>query len=271
MNHIDAHIHLYPETLMNAIYRYFEKLGWHLPLRPGVDDTIAHLRANNAEKAFLLLYSHKTGMSKDLNHWAHQLCLRHKELVPFGCFFPDDEKPKELVRNCLVDFGFAGFKLHFNVQPYRPDDRRYFPVYRGIMEYGGGIVMHVGTFPNSGDHLGAERLLAALQKFPKLKVMVAHMGFFQTEDFWRIMDRYPGVYLDTAFLLGNPDFFHADSVIAATLERFPDRVVYGSDFPLICHHLGDGLDHIAKLPWDQTLKRKLMYENANRFLAHIPE
>jgi predicted TIM-barrel fold metal-dependent hydrolase len=77
------------------------------------------------------------------------------------------------------------------------------------MEYGGGIVMHVGTFPFAGEHLGAERLLAVLKQFPKLKIMVAHMGFFETEEFWRIMDRYPGVCLDTAFLLGNPAFVHA--------------------------------------------------------------
>jgi predicted TIM-barrel fold metal-dependent hydrolase len=266
MKHIDAHIHLYPEKLMNAIYKYFDRLGWKLPLQPGIPDAMAYLDALGVEKAFLLLYAHKANMSQELNLWAHDLCQQYPQLIPFGCFFPDDREPEELVRTCLKDWGFAGFKLHFNVQQYRPDDSRYNPVYRGVLEYGGGLVMHIGTFPNSGEHLGAERLLAVLKKFPALKVMVAHLGFFQTEDFWRIMDRYPGVYLDTAFILGNPQFHENISLVAETLQRFPERVVYGSDFPLICHRLEDGLSYIKKLPWEEEQKQKLLYDNALSFL-----
>lgn len=267
MKHIDAHIHLYPEKLMNAIYRYFDRLGWDLPVRPGVHDAMAHLREVEAEKAFLLLYSHKANMSRDLNRWAYELCLQYPRLVPFGCFYPDDSEPQANVRSCLKDWGFAGFKLHFNVQHYRPDDPRYDPVYRGVLDYGGGIVMHIGTFPNPGEHLGAERLLAVLKKFPELKVIVAHLGFYQTEEFWRMMERYPGVYLDTAFILGNPQFHNNTSIVTETLQRFPDRVIYGSDFPLICHRLEGGLDYIRQLPWDEGVKQKLLYDNALSFLT----
>lgn len=270
MKHIDSHVHLYPEKLMNAIYRYFERLDWRLPFRGGVEEALSHMKGNGVEKAFLLLYSHKAGMSLELNRWAHELCEQHPLLIPFGCYFPDDEEPDALVRACLRDWGFAGFKLHFNVQKYYPDDPRYFPVYRGVLEYGGGIITHIGTFPNPGEHLGPERLLSVLKKFPKLKVAVAHLGFYQTEEFWHIMDRYPGVFMDTAFILGNPQFCKSDRVVYETLRRFPDRVLYGSDFPLICHHLGDGLDYVGQLLWEKELKQKLMYDNANHFLRQKP-
>jgi len=168
---------------------------------------------------------------------------------------------------CLVDWSFAGFKLHFNVQKYHPDDPRFYPVYRGCVEQNRGVVMHIGTFPNPGKHLGAERLHAVLRQFPALKVSVAHLGLFQADDFWRIMDRYPSVYMDTAFILGNPLFPEGADQTAATLKRFPERVLYGSDFPLICHRLEDGLQEIAQMPWDTKTRQKLMLENAEKFLS----
>jgi uncharacterized protein len=270
MKHIDAHIHMYPEKLMNAIYLYFAKLGWQLPFNLGVEDALKHLQEHNVEKAFLLLYAHKKGMSMQLNQWAHALCLKHPHLIPFGCYFPEDDERETIIRNCLLDWNFAGFKLHFNVQKYRADDPLYFPVYQGAVEYGKGVIMHIGTFPNAGEHLGASRLAAVMEKYPQLKVMVAHMGFYQTDEFWRIMDSYPGVYLDTAFILGNPSFYDADKIILETMERFPDRVLYGSDFPLICHSLQDGLSYIDALPWDNKLKENLLYNNAVRFLKPGP-
>lgn len=266
MKHIDAHIHLYPKKLMDAIYRYFAHLGWHLPLTPDVDGALNHLRQNNMEKGFLLLYAHKTDMSFKLNEWAYELCWNQPQLIPFGSFFPDDSYPEALVKTCLRNWDFAGFKLHFNVQPYHPDDPRYYPVYRGSLEYGKRLVMHIGTFPNKGKHAGVEQLAGALKRFPKLKIMVAHMGLYQTDEFWRLMDKYPGVYLDTAFVLGNPDFSGSDNIITETLKRFPKRVIYGSDFPLICHRLSDGLNYIDSLPWDQQTKENLLYNNAIQFL-----
>ena len=269
MKHIDSHIHLYPEKLMNAIYGYFQRLGWNLPFCSGVEETLLHLEQHDVEKAFLLLYAHKAGMSWDLNQWAYQLCQQKPHLYPFGCFYPEDHNPEVLVKKCLKDWDFAGFKLHFNVQRSDPDDPRYLPVYRGALEYGKGIVMHVGTFPNtdSCSHSQAKRLQSVLQRFPTLNVIVAHMGCYQTEYFWRIMDRYPGVYLDTSFILGNPQFPDGHQLVFQSLKRFPHRILYGSDFPLICHHLQGGLDYISQLPWTDQQKRDLLRENALRFLA----
>ncbi|MBS4031083.1 MAG: amidohydrolase [Clostridiales bacterium] len=266
MKHIDAHIHLYPETLMNAIFSYFERRGWCLPFRSGTEEALVYLKERNVEKAFLLLYAHKAGMSWELNQWARDLCLQNPFLLPFGCFFPEDEEPEILVKTCLKDWNFAGFKLHFNVQVYRPDDSRFFPVYEGAINYGKAVVMHIGTFPTAGAHLGAERLLAVMKKYPELKVLVAHLGLYEVEDFWWIMDRYPGVYMDTAFLLGNPRFPQAGQQVLATMERFPDRVLYGSDFPLICHRLEDGFDEIETLFGNHIFKQKLLSQNAEAFL-----
>lgn len=266
MKHIDAHIHLYPEKLMNAIFSYFERRDWILPFRSGTDEAVLYLKERSVEKAFLLLYAHKAGMSWELNEWARDLCRQHPFLLPFGCFFPEDEAPENLVKTCLKDWDFAGFKLHFNVQPFQPDDPRYFPVYHGALQYGKAVVMHIGTFPTAGENLGAERLRAVMRKFPQLKVLVAHLGLYEIEDFWRIMDRYPSVYMDTAFLLGNPRFPQAGQQVLATMERFPDRVLYGSDFPLICHRLEDGFNEIETLFGNNNLKQKLLLTNAEGFL-----
>jgi uncharacterized protein len=267
MKHIDAHIHLYPKQLMKAIYSYFDKRSpWFFPYREDVGESLAYLRESGMEKGFLLLYAHKANMSYELNNWAAELCRQNTDLVPFACFHPDDSNPGELVRTCLDDWGFAGFKLHFNVQRFRPDDPRFAPVYSSVQERGKAMVMHISGFPAISEYLGATRLREVLLEFPKLRVLVAHLGLHDIEDFWRIMDQYESVYLDTAFILGSPMFPNADKMVADTMKRFPDRVLYGSDFPLICHNLREGLTYIESLPWDEDLKKKLLFENACNFL-----
>lgn len=267
MRHVDAHVHVYPDALMQAIYRYFLKLGWQLPVMPDASQVLSHLKKVNAEKAFLLLYSHKPGMSFQLNRWVYELCRENPDLYPFGCYFPGDDKNEEMVRTCLQEWNFSGMKVQFHVQNSHPDDPGYEPLYRVAAELGKGIFMHVGKFPFAADNTGADRLGSVMKKFPELKVVVAHLGFYQTEDYWFLMDRYPDIYLDTSFILGNPAFTGAESLVHETLKRFPDRVLYGSDFPLLLYRLEDGLHHIASLPWDEKLKEKLMYENALRFLT----
>ncbi|MCW3491162.1 amidohydrolase family protein [Dethiobacter alkaliphilus] len=268
MKHIDTHIHMYPEKLMKAIYGYFQRLGWEFPCCGNVEETLLHLQENEVEKAFLLLYAHKPGMALEINRWAYELCRKNPHIYPFGCFFPDDDNPEANVRKCLRDWGFSGMKLHFSVQPAEPDDPRYFPVYRQALEYGRGVIMHIGSFPDqSGNQPGTYHLQKVLKRFPGLKVIVAHMGCYRTEDFWRLMDRNPGVYLDTSFILGNPQFPDGHTLVADSLARFPHRILYGSDFPLIRHRLSDGLDYITLLPWDEKTKNNLLRENALRFLT----
>ncbi len=266
MEHIDAHIHLYPEKLMSAIFSYFDRINWHFPYRKDIPEALQYLKKNGLQKGFLLLYAHRAGMAHELNRWAAGLCRENAELVPFACFHPEDPEPEALVRTCLEDWNFAGFKLHFNVQRYFPEDPRFFPVYRGVEERGKAMVMHISSFPSKSDYLGADRLQAVLHHFPRLKIQVAHLGLPDNQDFWRLMDKYPGIYLDTAFILGNPLFADSGQLVAATEERFPGRVLYGSDFPLICHDLKEVLDQISSLPWDHSFKRKILYENALNFL-----
>lgn len=266
MEHIDTHIHLYPEKLMRAIFGYFDRIKVHFPFREDIPETLRYLKESGMKKGFLLLYVHKAGMAPELNCWAAGLCSQVPELVPFACFHPEDEDPETLVRTCLDDWNFAGFKLHFNVQKFYPEDPRFFPVYQGVQERRKAMVMHISSFPAQSDHLGADRLQAVLRLFPDLKVQVAHLGLPDNEDFWRLMDRYPGLCMDTSFILGNPMFPDSGRLAAATEMRFPGRVLYGSDFPLICHDLRQGLDYIAGLPWEEQLKRKILYENALEFL-----
>lgn len=167
---------------------------------------------------------------------------------------------------CLDDWNFSGFKLHFSVQLFSPDDPRFTPVYKAVQERQRAVIMHISSFPWESRHLGANCLHRILQAFPRLKVLVAHLGSIDTDNFWRLMDKYPSIYLDTAFLLGNPMYPNAYKIVAATLQRFPDRVLYGSDFPFICHDINDGLNYIYNLPWDEKIKKKLLYLNAEEFL-----
>lgn len=94
MKYIDAHLHILPERLMAAIFDYFDmRKEWYFPYRANVPEYLTHLRTSGMKKGFVLLYAHKRGMASNLNQWAYRLCFHNSDLVPFGCFHPDDENP----------------------------------------------------------------------------------------------------------------------------------------------------------------------------------
>ena len=79
----DAHIHLFPERLFQAIWSWFARAGWVVPnAGQSLDFYLRSLRKIGVRKGFLLPYCHKPGMAMDLNRWVRALCADHPSLRP---------------------------------------------------------------------------------------------------------------------------------------------------------------------------------------------
>ncbi len=90
------------------------------------------------------------------------------------------------------------------------------------------IPVAVHSYPNGADDACAAAKVAALAgKFPKLKIIAAHMGAFQWET---LLDT--DVYVDFSAVL--PDYVRKLGVRTTNniLRRFgPDRLIFGTDYP----------------------------------------
>ena len=267
---VDVHVHLHPDGLARAIERWFAQRGWpagHSFEPPAVADT---LRARGVHRFCFFSYAHKPGMSRALNRWLSAEAARLPEAVALGTLHPDDPDLDEVAREATGDLGLRGFKFHHSVQRFHVDDERLYPIYERAEAEGHVFVLHVGTMPYRDPFTGVERFARLMARFPRLRVCVAHMGAFQSAEFLALLPRYPELYVDTTMAMTA----HAtpytgadpDAVSDADLVRHQDRVLFGSDFPLIPYDY----DEERRWAWERTLddavRRKIFHDNALRFL-----
>ncbi len=262
----DGHVHFFPEKLYYAVHDWFSRLGWRIPYRWPPQQKKQYLLDAGIKKAFLLAYAHKPDMSLEVNRWIRDFVAPDDFFFPFGCVHPGDTDLKKVLRVSLQDYGFFGFKLHLLVTGFRANDERLFPIYEAVLEWQKAVVIHATTYPMPRDNLNVKYIERLLYRYPDLQVMVPHMGFYETEIYAELLQEYPGLYLDTAFLLENPKFAVPMDTVKEMILRFPDRIVYGSDFPVLEVPPLESLESIFRFNLDPAVERKVLWENAHAFL-----
>jgi tRNA nucleotidyltransferase/poly(A) polymerase len=106
----------------------------------------------------------------------------------------------------------------------------------------------VGSAPWPNEYDGFPRFERVMDMFRTLKVVVAHMGSFETRQFMHLMERCPNLYLDTtmAFAPIHHEYRKIEtrlnriSVTNDDLVRWQDRIVFGSDFPILPYPVRGG-------------------------------
>jgi uncharacterized protein len=268
---VDAHVHLHPEALARAIERWFAAHGWvnaH-PFEPAaVADT---LRARGVRRFCFFSYAHKPGMSRELNRWLSAQAARLPDAVALGTLHPDDPDLDAVAAEATGELGLRGFKFHHSVQRFHVDDERLFGVYERAEAAGHVFVLHVGTMPYRDSFTGVARFARLMARFPRLRVCVAHMGAFQSAEFLALLARYPHLHVDTTMAmspLATP-YVGADpaAVSNADLVAYQDRILFGSDFPLIPYDYDDERRWAWERGLDATVRRKIFHDNALRFFS----
>jgi len=266
----DAHVHLFPEQLFKAIWRWFDDVGWRIPYAGWeLDRYVAALRGMGVERAFLLTYAHKPDMSLELNRWVRDVCQRYDCFVPFACIHPRDNNLQRVIATVLDDWGFAGFKLQLAVQQYAADDPAWEPVYQAAAERQKPLIIHAGTAPYSQTDplLGLDHLEKVMEKRPELKVVIPHLGFYEFDKALSMLARYPNIYLDTSWTLGAGQNDLPAEILVEYMERYPHRFLYGSDFPIIEYQLESGLEALLGLGLTAGTLCRVVHDNARDLAA----
>jgi predicted TIM-barrel fold metal-dependent hydrolase len=268
---IDVHVHLHPPGLAAAIERHFAREGW-AAVHPFAPDTVAATLADRGVERFCFFsYAHKPGMAPALNRWIAETAARLPGAIGFGTLHADDPDLDAVARAATGELGLRGFKFHHSVQRFHVDDERLFDVYARAEAAGHILVLHVGTMPYRDPFTGVARFRRLLARFPRLTAIVAHMGAFESEAFLALLDAHPNLYVDTTMALAPAAgrYVGADpSAIAdAALIRYQDRILFGSDFPLLPYDY----DEERRWAWERDLpddvRRKIFHDNAARLLA----
>lgn len=264
---IDFHVHLFPDRLSEAIWkRFVSDYGWPVLHRLYYRDCLAYLGEHGVAPVVYSNYAHRRGVARELNDWNLKVLDEFPGLYCFAACHPDDEDMLYMAEKLLEHPRILGFKLQLLVQRFYPHDPRMNPLYELVMERNKRLLFHVGTGPVGNDFVGAVHFQKVLERYPGLPAIVAHMGALEYEAFGGLLEAYPNLYMDTSFsfLPGLGVMFNLDSDF---LERYQDRILYGSDFPNIIFPREDEINQLLSMGLSPAFYRKVFRENGLHLIS----
>jgi len=266
---IDIHTHLHPPRLFAAIRRWFAaNSSWDIAAQPQEPREVAAvLRSAGVERFVFCSYAHRPGMARELNAWLVQTARALGGYgVPLATIHPDDPTALEDLRAALEE-GCAGLKLHEDVQQVACDDPRLDPVYAELAARNRFLLVHVGPIPWKYEKReGLARVEHVLTRHPDLNVVVAHFGVPDTLDYFELMSKHNGLNLDTTMVFAPSSPMYTNTNAVDAIERHPDRVLYGTDFPNIPHDYQAELRGLESLGLRASTLRAVLHDNAERLL-----
>ena len=206
-------------------------------------------------------------MARELNAWLVETARTLGGYgVPLATIHPDDPTCRDDLRAAL-DAGCAGLKLHEDVQHIACDDGRLDPIYDELASRNRFLLVHVGPIPwVYKKREGLARVEHVLERHPNLAVVVAHFGVPDTTDYFELMSTHRNLYLDTTMIFAPSSPMRARDSATDAIERHPDRVLYGTDFPNIPHDYQAEKRGLESLGLRSSTLHAVLHDNAERLL-----
>jgi uncharacterized protein len=265
----DVHVHFLPPNIQRAVYAVFDaagpKIGREWPIRYRQDhaERVDILRAMGVRHFPTLPYAHKPGVAEYLNDWAAGFKRDVPESLWSATFYPEESAPAYVADG--VAAGVEVFKVHLQVGEFHVDDPLLDGVWGVLEDAGTPIVLHAGSGPVGNEFTGPASTERLLRRFPRLALVVAHMGAPECAEFLALAERYDEVRLDTTMVF--TDFFPAYP--PELVPRLRDlglagKVLLGSDFPTIPYPYAHQLEGLARLELGDEWMRDVCWHNGAR-------
>jgi uncharacterized protein len=270
---VDVHTHFMPERMLAKVWAYFDGVGevtgtaWPIAYRTDEEDRLGRLRGFGVRTFTSMVYPHKPEMAAWLNAWAADFAARTPDCLRTATFFPEPGAGKYVTE--AIESGTRIFKAHLQVGGYDPNDSELVPVWGALEDSAVPVVVHCGSGPYPGSFTGPGPISGVLARFPRLRLIVAHMGLPEYADFLDLAGRYDDVHLDTtmAFTDFTEQIAPFPGSLQGRLRDLADRILLGTDFPNIPYPYPHQLECLARLDLGDDWLRAVCYENAVRLFS----
>lgn len=270
----DVHVHFMPPRVQRAVWEVFDSAGpkigrpWPIRYRLPDEDRVKLLRAMGVRRFSALSYAHKPGIAEFLNGWARDFAARVPESLWSATLYPEESAPGYVGE--LIADGVEIFKVHVQVGDFHLHDPLLDPVWGLLEDAGTPVVIHVGSGPVANAFTGPEPLRRVLARYPRLRVIVAHMGAPEYVEFLELAERYPEVRLDTTMVFTE---FFSEASAAYPAELLPrlhdlgDRVLLGTDFPTIPYPYLHQLEALERIDLGEQWLRSVCWDNGAKLFG----
>lgn len=268
---IDAHIHIIPDVVHKA--------------NPDADDVWVYadlhkycqmMDALGIEQAVIMPLNDPWLMSMEFTiNAVHKNLYEMKQQYPgkFYAFADIDIRNSptesvEAIRRAIEEYGLDGIKLHPNNTGIAVDQDYNHTIFEFAQKRNIPIVIH--SYPNfEDDFCAAKRIVKIMEQYPKLTVIVSHMGAFQWEQILPTR-----AYVDFSAIL--PDYVRTYGIDKTNeiFRRFgADRLIFASDYPDNRFLQPDEIytfyfDILNQMDFSQEEAEMIAYGNIKKILTH---
>ncbi|MGY1751515.1 amidohydrolase family protein [Blastococcus sp. SYSU D01042] len=272
---VDVHVHFLPERVQAKVWEYFGRARdhygtatWPITYRLPVEERLEVLDRLGVRAFPTLPYPHKPGMAAWLNEWSAGFAEGRPQVLQSATFYPEPEAAGYVVE--ALDRGARLFKVHVQVGAFDPRDRLLDDVWARLERTGTPVVIHCGSGPLAGEHTGPEPMAGLLQRFPRLQLVIAHLGMPEYAEFLALAERYERVHLDTTMFATDFTERGSNAFDRALLPRLSDlrgKVLLGSDFPSIPYPYAHQLEALHRLDLGEEWLRAVLWGNGARLFG----
>ena len=267
---IDAHVHLFPDPVFDALWKWFETHAWPVRYKLRTPEVIRFLLDRGLSHVVALHYSHRAGMARTLNAYIAEVCRTEPRVIGLATVFPGEPGAVQILEEAFAA-GLKGVKLHCHVQCFAPDAPELHEIYAACAAHGMPLVMHSGREPKSPSYkidpyslCAVERVERVLKDHPTLKLCVPHLGADEFDGYLKLLERFDNLWLDTTMM--GAGFFPIE-LPKRMFEAKPDRILYGTDFPNIPYAWDRELKHLTALKLAAHDEAALLGGNALRLFG----
>jgi 2,3-dihydroxybenzoate decarboxylase len=240
--------------------------------------------------------SEATPLAKKINEELARAIKKYpKRLGGFAYLAPQDPDAaaKELER-AVKELGLSGAATAGHIRGDYLDNRKYWGILEKAEKLDVPIYIHPGppspdmikpylVYPGLGEYnaeasLHAMRLICSgvFDEFPKLKIIIGHMGetlpylLWRMDSSWRNspagrkFKKAPSQYVKDNFYITTSGMFFLPAFMCAYLALGADRILFAVDYPYESNKLG--AQFIESLPISDGDKEKICHLNAERLL-----
>ena len=225
---LDAHCHVWPDHIAPRVLV-------HRPagLEPVGDGTLEGLRRvmdeDGVDMACALAIANEARHVARTNEFIGG--VDRERFVPFGTVHTGLSVDENLA---LLDAnGIQAVKFHPNFQGMSLADPEVIDLFRALAERSVLVLAHVGEGNDAAasERGASEHVRSVTEQVPDLAFVACHFGGYHTWDGVVSAAAGSGAYLETSWP-PSVDELHAEEVVGVMRRHGPERVVFGSDWPM---------------------------------------
>ena len=284
---IDAHVHIMPEYRTAGLVRWIKRAFPDHPSRQDLtaEEIVGEIRAAGCGRAFNFVFPLDDRETAPLNRFAAEVAREHPMLVPFGSMHAATPDKGGVAENSVLELGLAGIKLHPYAQRFEVFCDEFEPLFAKMNDLGAPLFVHTGFDAFYGRTLDLGRLERTLEEYPGMPLVLVHCLFPRFELAHRLVESYPGLYLDLTNVPGtlrlydhfpgdvstfDPDFYDGPRLVEslrALVEEHSDRMMYGTDHPVGMGSPARVYEDLDRLGFSGRAVSDLKSASAARFLG----